>query len=193
MFFPCWARNSLLGPDSLVPNRRDVRDLGKMLLWFVGFGRKPGFERWTYWEKLDYWAFGVAATFIALSGLMLWYPNLFCLVLPGGVLNVAKMVHSQYAIYVASVLFLIHFFHAHFRPEKFPLDQSVMTGAVSEQHLRKYRPDYVARLEREGRLEELRQEAPSTKRGWLVILGGVIVFTIALGLLAVALLASLSE
>lgn len=186
-------KSTILGPDSLVPNGRDLRDFGKMLLWFVGFGKKPGFERWAYWEKLDYWAFGLAALFIASSGLMLWYPNLFCLVFPGGILNVAKMVHSEFAIYVASVLFLIHFFHAHFRPEKFPLDQSVMTGLVSEQHLRKYRPDYIARLEREGRLEELRREAPSTKNRWLIILGGVVVFTLGLCLLVVALLASLAQ
>ena len=144
------------GPDSLVPNGRDLRELGKMLLWFVGFGRKPGFERWAYWEKLDYWAFCLAALVIGISGLMLWYPNLFCVVLPGTTLNVAKMIHSEFAIYIASFLFLIHFFHAHFRPEKFPMDLSVMTGMVSEQHLRKYRPDYVARLEKEGKLSQLR-------------------------------------
>lgn len=183
----------IFGPDSLVPNGRDVRDLGKMLLWFVGFGPKPGFERWAYWEKLDYWALCLAATVIGFSGLMLWYPNLFCVVLPGTILNVAKMVHSQFAIYTASFLFLIHFFHAHFRPEKFPIDLSVMTGMVNEQHLREYRPDYIARLEREGRLDEKRQKAPSRKNVWLNIVGGVLIFTLGFFLLAITILASLGE
>lgn len=182
-----------VGPDSLVPNSRDLRDLGKMLLWFIGFGQKPGFERWAYWEKLDFWAFCLAAVLIGVSGLMLWYPNLFCIVVPGTVLNVAKMVHSEFAIYTASVLFLIHFFHAHFRPEKFPMDLSVMTGMVSEQHLRKYRPDYVARLEREGRLREMRENAPSGRNVWLNIAGGVLIFTLGFCLLAITILASLGE
>jgi cytochrome b subunit of formate dehydrogenase len=182
-----------LGPDSLVPNGRDLRDLGKMLLWFIGFGRKPGFERWAYWEKLDYWAFCLAALLIGISGLMSWYPNLFCVVLPGTILNVAKMVHSEFAIYIASFLFLIHFFHAHFRPEKFPMDLSVLTGKVSEQHLRKYRPDYVARLEREGKLGEMRENAPSGRNVWLNIVGGVLIFTLGFCLLAITILASLGE
>ena len=183
----------LLGPDSLVPNGRDFRELGKMLLWFVGFGRKPAFERWTYWEKLDYWAFCLAACVIGISGLMSWYPNVFCVVLPGSALNVAKMVHSQFSLYIASFLFLIHYFHAHFRPEKFPMDASVLTGMVSEQHLRKYRPDYVARLEREGKLNEMRITAPSKRNLWLNVVGGLLVFGLALCLLAITVLASLGE
>jgi cytochrome b subunit of formate dehydrogenase len=186
-------KDAIFGPDSLVPNGRDVRELGTMLRWFIGFGPKPGFERWAYWEKLDFWAFSLAALLIGISGLMMWYPNLFCLVLPGMALNVAKMVHSEFAIYVASFLFLIHFFHAHFRPEKFPLDLSVMTGMVSEEHLRKYRPDYVARLEREDQLDALRENAPSGRSVWLNIASGVLIFSLGLCLLAITILASLGE
>jgi cytochrome b subunit of formate dehydrogenase len=103
----------IMGPDSLVPKVRDLRDLGKMILWFIGAGRKPGFERWAYWEKLDYWACCLAGGLIGISGLMLWFPSLFCILFPGGILNIAKVVHSEFAIYLASFLFLIHYFHAH--------------------------------------------------------------------------------
>src|SRR3972149_7075156 len=189
----CSWRAIFFGPDSLIPSGRDFREFGKMVLWFIGFGRKPAFERWTYWEKLDYWAFCLAAGVIGISGLMSWYPNVFCVVLPGSALNVAKMVHSQFALYIASFLFLIHYFHAHFRPEKFPMDLSVLTGLVSEQHLRKYRPAYVAGLEREGKLDEMRVTAPSKKNLWLNVVGGILVFGLGLCLLAITLLASLGE
>jgi cytochrome b subunit of formate dehydrogenase len=183
----------VFGPDSLLPNRRDFRDFFRMLLWFIGFSRKPGFERWAYWEKLDYWALYFVAGLIGLSGLMFVFPNLFCLVLPGSMLNIARMVHSQFALYTASFLFLIHFFHAHFRPEKFPMDMSMLTGIVSEGHLRRYRPDYIARLEREDKLNEMRIPAPSKLSLWLVFLGGVAVFAVGFWMLAVTLLASLEE
>jgi cytochrome b subunit of formate dehydrogenase len=183
----------VLGPDSLVPQVRDLRDLGQMLLWFIGAGPKPGFERWAYWEKLDYWAGCLAGGLIGISGLMLWYPSLFCVLFPGGVLNVAKVIHSEFAIYLTSFLFLIHYFHAHFRPEKFPMDLSLLTGMVSEAHLRKYRPDYVARLEREGKLNGLRQIAPSRSNLGLNVVGGLLVFTLGFCLLAITLLASLSD
>jgi cytochrome b subunit of formate dehydrogenase len=186
-------KSILWGPDSLVPNGRDLRDFGRMLLWFIGFGRKPGFERWTYWEKLDYWGFFLVAALIGLSGVAFWFPNLFCLFAPGGILNFAKVIHAEFALYAASVLFLIHFYHAHLRPERFPMDLSVMTGMISEDHLRKHRPDYIARLEREGKLNEMRQQAPSRRNLWMNISGGFVVFTLGLCLLALTLLASLEE
>ena len=186
-------KSALAGPDSLLPNTRDVADFWRMCLWFIGFGRKPGFERWAYWEKLDYWAFLLVIALIGFTGVALWLPTLISILVPGTVLNVAKVLHSEFALYAASVLFVIHFYHAHLRPEKFPMDMSVITGVVSEEHLRKYRPDYIARLEHEGKLKELRQASPSRRNVWMDVVAGMFVFTCGLCLLAVALLASLEE
>ncbi|HOS87696.1 MAG TPA: aminotransferase class I/II-fold pyridoxal phosphate-dependent enzyme, partial [Burkholderiaceae bacterium] len=36
-----------------VPDIRDIRD---MFLWFFNRGPMPKFDRWTYWEKFDFWA-----------------------------------------------------------------------------------------------------------------------------------------
>lgn len=169
----------VFGPDSPVPNTRDARDAAGMLGWFFGMCRKPGFERWTYWEKFDYWAVWLALAVIGGSGLLLWFPNVFCLVLPGSVLNFAQVMHAQTALMVAGCLFVIHFFNTHLRPEKFPLDLSVLTGVVSEAHLRRARPDYLERLRREGKLQQFRTAAPArsqlrwaTAIGWLVLLAG---------------------
>ncbi|NIQ97187.1 MAG: cytochrome C, partial [Desulfuromonadales bacterium] len=46
----------LFGPDSLIPNLRDIRDVAGMVKWFFFKGPKPTFERWTYWEKFDFLA-----------------------------------------------------------------------------------------------------------------------------------------
>ena len=183
----------LFGPDSPIPTPRDFKVLFGMGRWFLGLGPRPVFERWAYWEKFDYWAVYLAAGVIGGSGLLLWYPNLFCRVLPGEALNVAKMIHAEMAVLAASFLFIFHFYHSHFRPEKFPLDLSALTGLVSEEHLRKHRPEYVERLRRAGKLDELRRTAPSQRRLWLVFLAGSLVYSLGLCLLAVVLLATLGK
>jgi cytochrome b subunit of formate dehydrogenase len=166
----------LLGPDSPVPNRRDAKDLWGMIRWFFGLAPKPVFERWTYWEKLDYWAVWLAVALIGTSGLMLWFPNLFCIVLPGWTLNLSKVVHSSAALLASGMIFAIHFFNTHFRPEKFPLDQSLLTGMVREDHIRTARPEYLERLEREGQLEQRLTPIPSRRQLWPIFVGGVFVF-----------------
>ncbi|MBC8870258.1 MAG: cytochrome c3 family protein [Planctomycetes bacterium] len=183
----------VFGPDSLVPNIRDAKDAVGMIRWFFGLGPKSTFERWTYWEKFDFWAMFLAVGMIGISGLMLWLPNLFCLILPGQTLNVAKVVHSETALFVGGLIFVIHVFNFHLRPEKFPMDLSILTGMVSEQHLQSARPEYLERMQQEGRLEQIRTTAPSTRRLWAVSLGGLTILALGLALLAWILLASLGK
>lgn len=47
-----WQR--FFGPDSLAPRWQDLRDIRGMIKWFLGKGPKPRFDRWTYWEKFDF-------------------------------------------------------------------------------------------------------------------------------------------
>ena len=48
--FASW-RALLFGPDSMIFNRKDLRDFIGNLKWFVGKGPRPEYGRWTYWEK----------------------------------------------------------------------------------------------------------------------------------------------
>ena len=104
------------------------------------------------------------------SGLMLWFPTLVTRILPGGVLNVAQVAAFGHGRVVAGCLFLMHFFNTHLRPEKFPMDLSVVTGVVSEEHLRRARPEYLERLRREGKLQQMQTAAPSRSGLRLAIL-----------------------
>lgn len=181
----------LFGPDSLVPNGRDLRDFGRMTSWFFGAGSKPQFERWTYWEKFDYWAVYLVAAGIVVPGLMLWLPNVFCRFLPGWSLNVAAVLHSETSVLGSGLLLLIHLFNTHLRPEKFPMDLSLVTGLVSEQHLRRARPEYLDRLLREGRLKLV--AAPQRRQLRLIIMAVYLLLLLGLSLLAWSLLASLGK
>ena len=60
------------GPDSLVVRWQDFRDILAMFKWFFGRAPRPIFERWTYWEKFDYWAVFWGIFIIGGSGAMLW-------------------------------------------------------------------------------------------------------------------------
>lgn len=186
-------RTILWGPDSPIPCWRDVRDLFGMARWFFGMGPKPKFERWTYWEKYDYWMACIACLLVGTTGLMMWYPNAFCRIISGHTLNLARVIHVELAVLTTSFLFIFHFFHTHFRPEKFPLDLSSVTGLVDESHLREHRPEYLARLEESQALAEMRRPAPSRRRLWLTFLAAAVVFAAGLGLLAVAVTASLGK
>ncbi len=168
------------GPDSLLPRLQDFRDFAAMLRWFFGKGARPTFDRWTYWEKFDYWAPFWGMFVIGLSGLMLWFPVFFGEFLPGWVFNVATIVHGEEAFLAIVFLFTVHFFNSHFRPEKFPLDIVMFTGSMPLAEFQRERPVEYARLVREGRLDDYLVAPPSARMVyWSRVLGFTL---IAIGL-----------
>jgi len=149
------------GPTSMLPNWQDLRDVKAMFAWFFGFAERPSFDRWSYWQKFDYWAPFWGAGVIGLSGLMLFYPTQTATVLPGSVFNYATIVHAEEALLATMFLFTVHFFNVHFRPDKFPMSTSIFTGAVPlEEFKHEHRLEYE-RLQASGELEKYLVSKPS--------------------------------
>lgn len=186
-------REAVFGPDSPVPNWRDLKDLVRMLRWFFGLGPRPRFDRWTYWEKFDFWGACADVVIIGFTGLVLWFPQLFTAFLPAVTLNIAKVIHSTQALLATGFVFAVHFFNTHFRPDKFPADLSALTGLVSEDELRRERPDYYQRLQANGELEARRVAAPSRRQLWIIRALGFAALAVGLGLLIAMIAAGLEK
>ncbi len=156
-----WRTFDWFGPHSLVPRLQDLWDIIAMFKWFFGMGPRPVFDRWTYWEKFDYWAPFWGVTIIGASGVMLWFPNVTASVLPGWVFNVATIFHGEEALLAALFLFTVHFFNNHFRPDKFPLDIVMFTGAVPLEEFRHEHTVEYERMVKSGELAKYLVDAPS--------------------------------
>jgi cytochrome b subunit of formate dehydrogenase len=179
----------MFSPDSPVPQRRDLSDFAKMMRWFFYRGPKPTFERWSYWEKFDLWAAGADIVLIGTTGFILWFPNQFCSLFPGRTLSVADLIHGKLALLATGFVFAIHFFNSNLRPEKFPMDISILTGVVSEEEMEEERPELVKRLKESGRMDQYITEAPAPANFTLAVLGGVLALSLGLALLVGILIA----
>jgi cytochrome b subunit of formate dehydrogenase len=145
-----WA--ALFGADSMVPSIQDWRDFIAHQKWFFGKGPRPQFDRWTYWERFDYFAVFWGIFAIGVSGLIMWFPKFFTLFLPGWAINIALLVHSDEALLAAGFIFTFHFFNTHFRIEKFPMDTVIFSGRISKTELMHERRRWYDRLVATGKL-----------------------------------------
>ncbi len=143
-------------PDCMIPNLQDWRDFVAHNKWFFGKGPKPEFDRWTYWEKFDYFAVFWGVAIIGFSGLIMWFPVTFTHYLPGWIINIALLVHSDEALLAAGFIFSIHFFNTHFRIEKFPMDTVIFSGRISKNEMLHERKRWYDRLVATGRLDDYR-------------------------------------
>ncbi len=156
-----WRTFRWFGPHSFIPNWQDLKDAVGMFKWFFGIAPKPQFDRWSYWEKFDYWAPFWGVTIIGVSGAMLWAKYTTAAFLPGWVFNVAMIFHGEEAFLAAAFLFTVHFFNNHWRPENFPLDILMFTGVMPlEKFKREHRVEYE-RLVQSGQLQKYLVDKPS--------------------------------
>jgi cytochrome b subunit of formate dehydrogenase len=147
-------RKLIFGPDSLMFNKQDAKDLWHSLKWFIGKGNRPAYRKWTYWEKFDYFAVFWGMGVIGSTGLMLWFPEFFTRVIPGSLINIATIVHSDEALLAAGFIFTVHFFNTHLRPEKFPMDTVIFTGRMPVEELKEDKPAEYDSLIQNGTLEK---------------------------------------
>jgi cytochrome b subunit of formate dehydrogenase len=172
-------REFLFSPDSMIFNKKDLRDFVGNIKWFLGRGPRPQYGRWTYWEKFDYFAVFWGIAVIGSTGLMLWFPELFTHFLPGWFINVATIIHSDEALLAVGFIFTVHFFNTHLRPERFPMDIVIFTGRMTLEELERDKPAEYEALKQAGKLEEhLVEPYPSILLrgvrafGWLALATG---------------------
>lgn len=166
----------LWGPNSMVPNLKDLQDLIGQMKWMLFLGPKPKFDRYTYWEKLDYWGVFWGMAIIGISGYAMWFSRAFARLVPGSWLNVALLIHGEEALLAVAYIFVVHFFNEHLRPNNFPMDITIFTGSQTEEEFQERHPEEYARAAEGGQLSHLRTETPPV---WAVrvsrLLGGAAV------------------
>ena len=163
-------------------NAQDIKDFVATVKWFLGFGERPKYGRWTYWEKFDYMAVFWGVVVIGSTGLVLWFPSTFTRILPGWMINVAQIIHSDEALLAVGFIFTIHFFNTHLRPEAFPMDTVIFTGKVPVEEYQEDRPREFDLLEKSGNLEQVLEKTQFSERrmklvrffGYLFLFTGII-------------------
>lgn len=160
------------GPDSLVPHWQDIKDFIHHISYFLGARNdEPKFGRWTYWEKFDYFAVFWGMFAIGLSGLTLWFPEIFTRVFPGWLINAAHIIHSEEALLATAFIFTVHFFNTHLRPGAFPMDDVIFSGHVTEEKFEDERPLQKGSISKEEYKNLLTDPQHNWKRKFFLFVG----------------------
>jgi cytochrome b subunit of formate dehydrogenase len=132
------------------------------LLYVLGRRKNlPPMGRYTWYEKFDYiglmWGIGV----MGATGMSMLYMDVALRWIPLSWLQVFWAAHSEEAMLATLFLLVIHMYHVHFNPEKFPMSLTWLNGKISREEMEKYHPLELEELERAAQQEAQRaaQEA----------------------------------
>lgn len=121
------------GLRDFLPRWKDVADLRQMIVWMLGRGPRPKFERFGYAEKAEYWALIWGTLVMSVTGLMLWFKVWFGSLLEGWWIDVALVIHFWEAVLATLAIVVWHFYHVIFDPDVYPMNFSWLDGTMSEQ------------------------------------------------------------
>ncbi len=145
-YYKLLLKGRLTGPGTMFPGGRDFRELGRHLKYMFARGPQPAFGRFTYWEKLDYWAVLIGMNTMGLTGLVLWFPEWFTRFMPGYFVNLALVLHIYEAILAVALKFVVHIYTAHLRPPVYPMEKSIFNGRESMEQIKHERPGQWSEL-----------------------------------------------
>ncbi len=132
---------------SMIPGRKDFSDAIKTLRYYLGASEEQAkFDRFDYRQKFEYWGLLMGGLLMIATGLVLYFPLLVTRLLPGVVIPVAKVAHSNEGLMAFLVVITWHIYNAHFNPDVFPFDRSIFTGKIGRHRMEVEHPLELTRL-----------------------------------------------
>jgi cytochrome b subunit of formate dehydrogenase len=125
-------KQRLLGPGSILPGTKDFRDIYQNLRYVFNRGTPPLFDRFSYLQKVDYWAVMFGMQSMGITGLIMWFPEFFAGILPGYFINVAGHFHFHEAVLAVMYIGVVHMSDTHLVPDIFPLEKTIFTGKIEQ-------------------------------------------------------------
>ena len=120
----------------MLPRIKDVHDVVQRIRYYLGGNTPPpAFARFSYAEKLEYWALVWGSAVMSVTGFALWFENISLQIIPKWGLDVATTIH-YYEAWLAGLAILVwHFYLVIFNPRVYPMSLVWLTGRMSEEEM----------------------------------------------------------
>lgn len=136
------------------PKLKDIRSVWTNLLYISGLSKKkPRFDRFSYIEKVEYWALVWGVLVMSVTGIVLWFDNFFIGHFTKLGWDISRTVHFYEASLATLAIFVWHFYFVIFRPNIYPMSTAWLTGKISEEEMADEHPLEFDRIKSVGNQE----------------------------------------
>jgi cytochrome b subunit of formate dehydrogenase len=140
------------------------------MLYLVGKSEiKPLMGRFSYIEKMEYWAVVWGTFIMGGTGMVLWFENYFLKYVGTMGMDIATAIHYYEAILASLAILVWHFYFIFLNPDVFPMNKAWFKGYLSREQMEHEHPLELMELEGTGETEETEEsteeitEAPGDK------------------------------
>jgi formate dehydrogenase gamma subunit len=117
---------------SMLPTLADLQAAIGAFRYNLGLRKSPPQEgRYTYGEKVEYWAVVWGTVVMAVTGFMMWNPIATARFLPGEAIPAAKAAHGGEALLAILAIIIWHLYHVLVKT----FNRSMFNGYISEEEM----------------------------------------------------------
>ena len=129
----------------MLPAWSDVTDAIQTIKFSLGLAsRRPHFDRYSFEEKVDYWALVLGTIIMGVTGIIQMFPAQLTLFLPAGwVIPVSRTLHFWQAILMVFAVLIWHSYHAVIKKKNL----SIFNGNMTVEEMKEEHPLELAYLE----------------------------------------------
>jgi cytochrome b subunit of formate dehydrogenase/mono/diheme cytochrome c family protein len=128
---------------TMLPGIKDVRDGWQALMYNLGLAKsRPQSGRYSFDEKLEYWALIWGTIIMGITGFMMWNPIITTRILPGEIIPAALAAHGGEALLAVGAIIIWHVYSVHLKH----FNKSMWTGRLTEEEMLHEHPLELADL-----------------------------------------------
>ncbi len=122
---------------TMAPGVKDIRDGLQSVGYNLGISKtRPKMGRYSFDEKLEYWAMIWGGLVMGITGFILWNPIISTRFLPGVIIPASKAAHGAEAVLAVLAILLWHFYHVHIKR----WNNSMINGKLSREEMEEDHP-----------------------------------------------------
>ena len=131
--------------------KEDALDMWNSLLYLVGRSKeKPRFGRFSYIEKMEYWAVVWGTVVMGATGEVLWFENIFLSIISPEGMYIATTMHYYEAILASLAILVWHFYFIFVNPDIKGMNKAWVTGYLSEEEMEEEHPLELEEIEKQN-------------------------------------------
>jgi cytochrome b subunit of formate dehydrogenase len=159
---------------SMMISLQDAKDGMQALMYNIGFVKSyPQMGRYTFEEKMEYWAFIWGTVVMTITGFLMWNPIISTQYLPGQFIPAAKAAHGGEAVLAVLAIIIWHMYGVHIKR----LNKAMFTGLQTEEEMLHEHPLELADIK--AGLADRRPDAKTLRKRQMIYYPIAAILTVA--------------
>lgn len=160
---------------SMLPSLQDAKDGLQALRYNLGFAKTyPQMGRYTFEEKMEYWAFVWGAAIMGLTGFLMWNPITATQYLPGEFVPAAKAAHGGEAVLAVLAIIVWHLYGVHIKR----FNKAMFNGQITEDEMLHEHPLELADIK--AGIADRRPDAATLRKRQMIYYPIAAILTVAM-------------